>query len=516
MGLIALVAAYAFLDLVAAAPNSPLLPPLPKGVGVPAWMARGAGDIGLDRIGRFGLTLAAISALAVAAAAFVVVLVEALRGRAGMGAMAVAAAGSLLLAVLAPVLLSRDVYSYAAYGRSLALHHANPYATPPSAFPHDPFTAVTSPEWRDTRSVYGPAFTLLSAGIARLWSGSPAGTIAAFKVVAALAVAAAAGFGAAAARLWGARARAPAAIVLIALNPVMVIHTVGGGHNDALVAAGLAAAAFLAAPRARSDGPLPFAVTAVLTVTTLVKIVAAIPLLLWVWSVAALRPRDRRARAVGKHAAVAAAAAVAGTVPVLAGWRTVTALANLASRQGWASGARLVARGAEAVGRGLGPAGLGTTLGDLVYAAFLILFGLVLWRLRDGPGLPPGRWAAGLLAFALAAPYLLPWYSAWFLCVLALMADEGLLWTGVAASCLLALTGVPAEPGSAPALWRDMVLAVHYAAAPVMLALLGSVLWRTLLVPRRRGRRPAGTVGPAGPAGSVGTVGSVGSIGSGP
>ena len=495
IGLIALVAGYAFLDLVAAAPNSPLLPPLPKGVGVPAWMARGSEAIGLDRIGRFGLTLAAIAALAVAVTAFVAVLVEALRGRAGTGAVWVAAGASLLLAVLAPILLSRDVYSYAAYGRSLALHHANPYATAPSAFPHDPFTPVTSPEWRDTRSVYGPAFTLLSAGIARLWSGSPAATIATFKVVAAVAVAAAAGFGAAAARLWGARARAPTAVLLIALNPVIVIHTVGGGHNDALVAAGLAGAAFLAAPRAKSEGPPPFAVTAVLTLTALVKIVAAIPLLLWVWSVAASRPRDRRARAVGEHAAVAAAIAAAGTIPVLAGWRTVTALANLASRQGWASGARLVARGAEAVGRGLGPAALGTTLGGLVYAAFLVLFVLVLWRLRDGPALPPGRWAAGLLSFALAAPYLLPWYSAWFLCVLALVADEGLLWMGVAASCLLALTGVPAEPGSAPALWRDMVLAVHYAAAPVMLALFGSVLRRTLLAPRRRAHQPAGSVG---------------------
>src|ERR1041385_2441421 len=74
IGLIALVAAYAFLDLAAAAPNSPLLPPLPKGVGVPSWMARGPGDIGLDGIGRLGLTLAAIGPLAAAVAAFVVVL----------------------------------------------------------------------------------------------------------------------------------------------------------------------------------------------------------------------------------------------------------------------------------------------------------------------------------------------------------------------------------------------------------------------------------------------------------
>src|SRR5439155_9144469 len=117
-----------------------------------------------------------------------VVLLEAWRGRVGLGAVLGAVGISLALVAVAPVLLSRDVYSYAAYGRISALHHANPYVVPPSAFPSDPFVRVASREWIDAPSVYGPAFTVISAGVAKFWGGSIAATLLAFKVIAALSV----------------------------------------------------------------------------------------------------------------------------------------------------------------------------------------------------------------------------------------------------------------------------------------------------------------------------------------
>src|SRR6266511_4315166 len=184
-------------------------------------------------------------------------LVEARRGRLGLGPALIAAGLSLALSVAAPVLLSRDVYSYAAYGRMYALHHANPYVRMPSAFPSDPFVAMSSPAWIGTRAVYGPAFVLAGAGVARAWAGSPGVTITAFKVLAgtgaALATVLAAWAAARSIRHRGApappeRSRGSVALAAAAvgLNPVIVVHTVGGGHNDAMIAACLAGALVLA------------------------------------------------------------------------------------------------------------------------------------------------------------------------------------------------------------------------------------------------------------------------------
>jgi alpha-1,6-mannosyltransferase len=471
----ALVAGYALVTIVASAQGSPLVPPLPAGAEPASWLARIAHGFGLDRMSRLGLTIVSLSLLAVLVTAFVAVVAEALRGRVAVRAVAVAGVAALAIAVAAPLLLSRDVYSYAAYGREYALHGANPYVTPPSAFPADPLFRVVSPEWRGTRSVYGPAFTLISAALAKLWSGSPGATVLAFKVLAGLAMAGAAGLAAGAAGRWGRPERRALAVALVALNPVIVVHTVGGGHNDALVGLGLAAAAWLAAPPPAARGRAP-AVTAVLAVASLVKIVAAIPLALWIWSEVRTAPPGSRLRTLGQHAGVAAVVAAVLTAPLFAGWRSVTAVANLASRQGWASGARLVARGVEAV--------TGAGVARLVYVAFLAAFALAVWALERRATDPhPARWGRALVLFALFAPYLLPWYVAWFVPVLALIDDRRLVWIGVALGSLLALTGVPAEPDGAASLWRGMLLGVHYVAAPAALALLALGLQAALEPP---------------------------------
>jgi alpha-1,6-mannosyltransferase len=499
----ALVAGYAALDLVAGARSSPLVPPFPRGVGAPGWTSRGARAVGLDHLSQTALTALALGVLGVLAIAFVTLVIEALRGRVGSWAAAVAVAASLALAVAAPLLLSRDVYNYAAYGRLLAVHGTNPYERPPSTVPGDPFTPVVSRAWVDTRSVYGPVFTLASGGIARAWAGSPGATILAFKVLAGVAMGFAAWFSWVACRVLR-PGREALALGAVGLNPVIVVHTVGGGHNDALVAACLAGALALAAHTrsARDPGPPEgrarwrwFAVTALLTLATLVKVVAVLPLALWVWWLLRSGPRGRRVRLAATHVGLATALAVAVTAPVFAGWRTFTAVGNLASRQGWASGARLVARGARSLGDALTrvwggsstASSAGSVLSTLAYTAFLLLFAMALVhfvrRHRAAQAAHLEWWGASLLLFALAAPYLLPWYAAWFVPLVALFADDALLWIGIVASVVLALTGVPAEPAGDPGLWRDMMLGVHYGAAPAMLALLLLAMGRVIREP---------------------------------
>jgi len=268
------------------------------------------------------------------------------------------------------------------------------------------------------------------------------------------------------------------------------VHTVGGGHNDALIALGLAGALALAtSTRARpARSPTALLITAALSLTALVKVVAAIPLLLWVATAIRRSEPGRRVRTAAAHAGLAALITLAATAPVFSGWHTVTALANLASRQGWASPARLVAR--AAIGPGLCCHWLESGVTGVVFALFLLPVVLLVWRLLREPDARPvaDAWGSALLLFALAAPYLLPWYVAWFVVPLALMRDGGLIVAGVAAASVLALTGIPAEPAASPGLWRDMLLAVHYVAAPAMLVLFAITL-------RRVFRRPVAAAG---------------------
>lgn len=548
-----LAAAYLLIDLVAGAPRSPLVPPLPAGARRPGWAVAGARAIGLDRLGPAPLSALAVALLMAAVAAFLLALREARRGRLRLRAAGLAAGAALALAAAGPLILSRDVSSYAIYGRIAAVHHANPYRLPPSAFPADPFAPVVSREWRRTTSVYGPASTIVGAAIARVWRDSPGGTVAGFKVLAAMAAAGATVLGGAAARSaaapphggrWtgdttsgrggGSGDPAVLAVVLIGLNPVVVVHTVGGGHNDALVLAAMAGAVLLAlplagrhgrgpagpgpadegdpsgggdstGPPAPSDlGPRSLAVTLLLVLATLVKVVAAIPLGLWLLSVATRPGRDARtrARAGAGHVALVVAVTAVTLLPTFTGRASLTAITGLASRQGYASAARMAARVAGAAARALGGPAAVRPAARATYAAFLALFaGAVLLLLARRRGRTrPEEWGVALLLFALAAPYLLPWYAAWFVPFLALPGRRDVWPAGVALCAALALTGVPAEPGMAPSLWSASMFAVHWVAAPFVLVLLGLTLHRSLRrPPAERDQEATRERGPAAP-----------------
>jgi hypothetical protein len=482
VALVTLVGGYVLVAFVAGAPGSPLVPLLPSGAGIPGWAARGARFLSLDRLGASGLTVLAIAALAGLVVAFGIVSFEAWRGRAGLAAVLVGVACSLVVATAAPLLLSRDVNAYAAYGRTFAVHGSNPYVHPPSEFPGDPFARAAPGPWRETTSLYGPAFTLTSGGIARVFDGSPGATIAAFKVLAGAGVAVAVLLAARAARMVR-PGRESLAVAVLGLNPVVVVHTVGGGHNEGLIVALLAGALAVAVARGvgpRELGPRAWVVTVLLALAALVKSVLVIPLLLWVWALVRNSPRGRGGRVAATHLGVALSIAVLLFAPFLEGVTSLGSLATLASVEGWASGPGLVARGAQELGEALGGPDLAEALSRAAAVVFLGLVAVLLWRLgrRAEAGAewgwestwPAAVWGAALLVFALGAPYLAPWYAAWFLPCLALV-DGRLAVIGLVSSSLLALTGVPAEPGSEPALYDGMRLAVHYVVAPIMLAL---------------------------------------------
>jgi alpha-1,6-mannosyltransferase len=473
-----LVVGYLTIAVVAGAPNSPLTVLLPARTQPPSWATELARAAGLDRLGRGGLTGVSWILVLAVVIAFAFLLAEAWAGMVRLGAVLIASGISLVISVAAPLLLSRDVYTYAVYGRIEALHHQNPYVARLSSFPHDPFVAVTPGQWLHTQSHYGPLFTLASAAIARMWPGSAGATIFAFKLQAGLAIAAATGLVA----LTAARTRperAPLAAALVGLNPVLVIHTVGGGHVDALIAAPLAAALAIAVTRPRPASARSTAITFLLTVACLVKAAIAPVLALWLWWIVHTQ-RTHRVRILAAHLAVIAGCTLAAVTPFIAGWRTLVPFATLGGVEAWASPSHLVGRAAEAIVASFAGSRAGVDAAGAVEAAFLLLFLVLVWRLarRSRPTDSAGpAWGVALLLLALSMPYLLPWYAAWFAPFLWLLADQTLLLAGAFVTVVLALTLIPADPFhglTTPAVMNG----VHYGAASVLLVVLVFVATR--------------------------------------
>jgi hypothetical protein len=477
---------------------SPLAPPLPKGVATPGWASSIADVLGVDRLGWMGASILGLSLLAVATLGWLILLAEARSGRIQVRVVLVVSAVAVLVAAAGPLLMSRDVYSYAAYGRISAVHGGNPYLDPPSAFPDDPFTAVVSSTWIDQRAVYGPAFVLVATGIASATEGSPAATVAGFKLLAGAAMLAALLLAVAAARRLRAE-RAALVAVAVGICPITVLHVVGGAHVDALVAFWVAAGLWFGARwwnarGAPADAPPTVlswpacGATACLALAGLTKAPAGVALVLWLaWLVATAEP-GRRARTFLIHAGVAVGLGAVLFAPLWAGWRTLAPLAGLSDLLGWASGAGLVGRVARAFGEAVGSARLGRSLVVVVNAAFLVLLAVLLWRVlrawlrtarRTATILTEGL-ATGLLLIALCGPYLPPWYPAAYLAPAGLLTEEGWMAAALGTAAVLALTGVPAEPGPAPDLYAAMLWVVHWVAATAILALLAILAGRVL------------------------------------
>src|ERR1700722_9521960 len=135
--------------------------------------------------GTIGPKLHVIGLIAVPSLMFVSYVVpvrapEQLSGRAVL--MSIAPLNVLVL--LAPPLLSTDVFSYQAYARIGAVYGANPYLYGPHAFALDPLFPYIGAKWSYIPSAYGPVFTTLSYLLAPL---SIAASALAYKSIAAIA-----------------------------------------------------------------------------------------------------------------------------------------------------------------------------------------------------------------------------------------------------------------------------------------------------------------------------------------
>lgn len=317
-----------------------------------------------------------------------VAMVPSLRDGVRVATVAVLAVPLGVLAVAMPVHISHDIWSYAMYGRMVSHYHVSPYTHVPKEFPNDPIYRLVG--WRHTPSVYGPLFTAVSAALMSVAGASTLLARLAFQGLSAAALVVIA-------RMLWRRGVSPAAIALLVLNPVVVVGIVNGGHNDLVVGALALAAVF------KLQEHRPVLAGVLLASAGLVKVsalLAAAAAVVWAW-----RRWDRRAvvaMAATIGASTAVAYAAAGGAAAVAPLRTAATHWSHASV--WAIVTDRVPHLAISY------------LSTMVIGVAVLVIGR-RWHLDSSPAVVMG---AFLLAYLLAAPYVMPWYVGWALPLLAL------------------------------------------------------------------------------------------------
>jgi hypothetical protein len=412
---------YVLMAALPAAPGSKLV--LGTAGGSPGWLLGPLRFAGLDAargtlagpLFYAGLWLALVLYVAV------LMRVRDLPARAVLWTIA----GLHLLFLLAPPLLSQDVFSYIAYARLGVEHSLNPYTHAPLDIPGDPVFGFAGS--KGAVSVYGPLFTLLTYPLA------PLGVAGAFWVLKVLAAACSLGI---VGLVWkGARllGRDPVLpVAFIGLNPLLLVHVVAGAHNEALVVL-LTVAGVVAWVRSKQSA----VGSAVASVGAGVKASAGLVVPFLVFS-----DRERWRRSLVAAVLVFAAVAVLGLA--VFGTHALDALSFLNSNQARSSRWSFPYKTAQLLGLVLPGERLDyRTAARVIYGvAFGAVFLWLLWRTWRGAD--PVR-AAGWATFAIlvASAWLVPWYVLWLLPLAALAADRRLMAASVVLCAWMLVIAVP-------------------------------------------------------------------------
>jgi alpha-1,6-mannosyltransferase len=330
---------------------------------------------------------------------------------------------------LAPLLLSvpvfsRDTYSYLAQG-ALLRDGFDPYAVGPVANPNTLLDNV-SPIWTITTAPYGPVFIMV-AKLVTVVVGNHViiGTmLLRLCMLPGLAL-----------LIWATPRLAhhlgssgPIAMWICVLNPLVLIHLMGGVHNEMLMVGLMAAGIALT-----FQGRNVLGITLV-TVGIAVKATAgiALPFLVWVWM---RHLRDKRGyRPVQAFLAATAMSLLTFTVVfgilttvagVGFGW--LTALAGSVKIINALSVPTATANVIHALGSAFFPVNFYATLRitrSIGIAIIVVMLPLLWWRSRrdDRAALTGLAWS--MVVVVLFVPAALPWYYSWPLAVAAPLAQS--------------------------------------------------------------------------------------------
>ncbi|MFE7059189.1 polyprenol phosphomannose-dependent alpha 1,6 mannosyltransferase MptB [Streptomyces californicus] len=330
--------------------------------------------------------------------------------------------------LIAPPLYSADVYSYIAQG-SMVVEGHDVYTVGPSAL--DPggiggdAAASVGHHWRDTPAPYGPLFLLLSAAVAKATGGTIVPAVLGLRLVALASLVLI---------VWSLRRLAAEhghsesrALWLGALNPLLLMHVIGGIHNDGLMI-GLMLAGFVLALRGRW-----IVGSALIGLAMMVKSPAAVALLFIgvLVHAAATGPAWRR-WAKGLLAPGLVACAVAGGATLISG----TGFGWLHT-QGVAANIHTALSVTSDIGLGLGQLAhlLLDVDADSVKSAvqtlgLAVAIGLILVlarRAMRGAVTPAHALGLSLLLLVALSPMVQPWYLLWGMAVAAATGRYGRL-----------------------------------------------------------------------------------------
>jgi len=330
---------------------------------------------------------------------------------------------------LAPLLVSvpvfsRDTYSYLAQG-ALLRDGLDPYVVGPVGNPNALLDNV-SPIWTITTAPYGPAFILVAKFVTVLVGNNVvAGTmLLRLCMLPGLAL-----------LIWAAPRLArhlgtdgPTALWTCVLNPLVLIHLMGGVHNEMLMVG------LMAAGIALTFGGRHVLGVTLITVASAVKATAAIslPFMVWVWM---RHLRDRRgyrpvpaflaATAISVSIFVAVFAILSAVAGVGLGW--LTALAGSVKIINWLSVPTLAANLIHFLGSNFFAVNFYSVLRItriIGIAIIAVSLPLLWWRFRrdDRAALAGIAWS--MLIVVLFVPAALPWYYSWPLAVVAPLAQS--------------------------------------------------------------------------------------------
>lgn len=343
----------------------------------------------------------------------------------------------LPMLIVAP-LFSRDMYSYAAQGEMMS-HHISPYRYGTATLGQGPFTTSVDAMWQYVPSPYGPAFLSLDAWIVEATGHNMLASVEGLRLLALLGVAM---FGFAIPIIAKSFGRDGAvSFALAVLNPLIILHLIGGGHNDALML-GLLAVGYALARKGH-----PIWGVLVCGVAAAVKVPAIIGPLYIGWEYLGPK-RSVKDRILPVFFSLGLATTVIATLSALVGlgWGWINGLSNPDAVRSWLDPATgLAIYGAKFIAA----LGLGNHVNILLTLARgggLLLAAVLCYRLlllSDEVGV---LWAMGwsMLLVVVLSPVVQPWYASWgfvFLAPVAVGATRKMIIILSGISCYVGLPG---------------------------------------------------------------------------